>query len=416
MPDKRRHFLCSKLGLLGLCLMLSQRAMAESALLTVTTVDGVQQEGELVAWNDEGVTLRQDEQTFSFAASQLLHVQQKNASTESDPEENFLELLDGTHMPHSSYVVERGEATIKTPWRETPLVLSTNQIRYVQFSTDVSLSTLREQDLDGDLLVVRKKTPGAFSFLAGIIGDVSEKQVDFNWEDEKLSVKRSKIAALAYFHAHKPPMKKVACWLNLHHGGRLPVAKLELRGKHINIQTSSGLKFSIPVASVRNVDYSQGKLAYLSDLQPVAMQWTPRIDLPLAAKLIAKHGQPRRDESFTGSTLSLAWPLSTSGLKNYSKGLALRSRTEIRYRLPKGMQHFKALAGIDPETSAQGNVTLEIFADNRPVWQGEIDGSSAPVAIEVPLDDARELRIVVDYGKNLDFGDRLHLIEARVSR
>ncbi len=119
--------------------------------------------------------------------------------------------------------------------------------------------------------------------------------------------------------------------------------------------------------------------------------------------------------------MALRWPSAKAAsveeqTKTFSKGLALRSRTEIRYRLPQGMQRFIALAGIDPETANQGNVTLEIFAGRRSVWQGEIAGSTAPTEIDVSLGNARELRLVVDYGKNLDYGDRLHLIEARLSQ
>ena len=60
--------------------------------------------------------------------------------------------------------------------------------------------------------------------------------------------------------------------------------------------------------------------------------------------------------------------------------------------------------------------TSKFSADNHSLWQGEIDGEAAPTEIDVALGNARELRIVVSYGKNLDFGDRLHLIEARLSK
>jgi len=395
--------------------------MAEATLLTVTTVDGAQQEGELVVWNEEALTLRQEEESLTFEASRLLSVQWKNAPPSDSLQRTFLELIDGTQMPHQSYGVEGGEATISTSWSQQPLELSTDKIRYVQLTADISWKELKEQELIGDLLVVRKKKSGRFSFLTGIVGDISPEQVDFNWEGEKLTVKRSKIAALAYYHAREPAAKKFACWLNLHHGGRLPVTRLEFSGELLEVTTLNGLKFSLPVEAVRDADYSQGKLVYLSDLEPLSVQWTPRIDLPAAAKLIAQHGMPRRDQSFSGSVLSLLWPAANLGgadgeLKNYSKGLALRSRTELRYRLPTGIRRFVALAGIDPETSSQGNVTLEIFAGRDSVWQGEIAGGSTPVPINIPLENARELRLLVDYGTNLDFGDRLHLIEARVSQ
>ena len=49
-------------------------------------------------------------------------------------------------------------------------------------------------------------------------------------------------------------------------------------------------------------------------------------------------------------------------------------------------------------------------------WEGAIDGREPPVEIDVELGSARRLQLVVDYGKNLDYGDRLHLVEARFTK
>ena len=103
-------------------------------------------------------------------------------------------------------------------------------------------------------------------------------------------------------------------------------------------------------------------------------------------------------------------------IRSYSKGLALRSRTEIVYRLPQGMRRFQAIAGIAPATASQGNVELFFYCDNSQRWQGVIDGEQPPVEIGLDIEGVRELTIVVDYGENLDWGDQLHLVEARVTK
>jgi hypothetical protein len=150
------------------------------------------------------------------------------------------------------------------------------------------------------------------------------------------------------------------------------------------------------------------------------VKWTPRVALPEGAKLLADYGRPRRNASFGGSALTLSWAdeAHSTGreVRTYDKGLALRSRTEATWRLPAGMKRFIATAGIDPATVDQGHVVLEIRADDRVLWEGEIDGRRDPVQIEVELKSARRLQIRVDYGRNLDFGDRLHLVDARVTK
>ena len=42
----------------------------------------------------------------------------------------------------------------------------------------------------------------------------------------------------------------------------------------------------------------------------------------------------------------------TGALRSFAKGFALRSRTELVYRLPDGFNRFTALAGIDPAATA----------------------------------------------------------------
>jgi hypothetical protein len=61
-------------------------------------------------------------------------------------------------------------------------------------------------------------------------------------------------------------------------------------------------------------------------------------------------------------------------------------------------------------------VALEIRGDGRLLWQGVVDGRRDPVELEVDLNGARRLQLLVDYGENLDYGDRLHLVEARVTK
>ena len=231
---------------------------------------------------------------------------------------------------------------------------------------------------------------------------------------------------MAYYHAQQPEFNAAVCSLKTLNGAHLPVARVEFEGDDLKVTTIGGLDFRLSQEILHTADFSQGKISYLSDLQPRKQVWTPHIALPSDADHIQDYGQPRKDQSFAGSALTLEWSAVTGAPENkssvseeihtYNKGLAIRSRTELVYRLPPKMQRFFAIAGINPSTSKQGNVMLEIYANKQLVWQGEIDGNSEPSEIEVAIDGARELRILVDYGSNLDYGDQLHLVEAKVTK
>jgi hypothetical protein len=173
-----------------------------------------------------------------------------------------------------------------------------------------------------------------------------------------------------------------------------------------------------PLEQVLRADFSAGKIAYLSDMKPSEVRWTPGLGVPEGSA--SARSQPRSDQSFSGSPLSLLWKddvaRSRRDVRTYAKGLAVRSRTEITYRLPAGIKRFIAVAGMDPDDSGHGNVRLEVRGDDRVLWEGVVEAGQAPVEIDVDLSAARRLHLLVDYGEHLDFGDRLHLAEARVTK
>lgn len=403
--------------LLLCCLAGASACVAEP--LTLKLVDGSKLEGQLTAWDESTITLQAEGESQSIKTSKLLRVDCNRDQPNSSKANTAVQLIDGTLLPFETFAVQSREATVTTSLAAAPISIPTALIDRVRLMP--AAPELTSTELEGDTLVIYNKKRESFDRLDGILGDVSAEKVQFTWDGEKVPVKRTKVAALVYFHAQQKPAAQPACWLDLSNGTRLPAKSFTLKDQIVQVRTTSELEFSFPLSSIAMVDYSHDKLVYLSDLKPVRERWTPRIDLPVSAQLIKQHGMPRRDQSYTGSPLSLLWPHRKTGLlggerKTYDKGLAMRSRTESRYRIPKGMKRFMTLAGIDPETAEEGHVELQLRADKRTVWSGEISGGEAPTEINVELGSARELRIVVDYGENLDFGDRLHLVEARISK
>ena len=421
-----RVFLIVTIHLLAL-LFLAIPTLAVSPELIATAIDGQQTTGELVSWQADNLTLTSGGKTVELPLDRLLSIHPAASSTKPKQLPIYVELTDGSQLPLRDFAVSDHQATIDTPLAAEPLVLSTEQVQLVQFSPRARenaafWSDLANKQLPGDVLVVQQSGAEQVEYLSGVLGDVSAEQINFKWDGEDIPVKRTKVVALAYYHGQALELPSASCWLTTVDGARLPVAQLEWdpSSKKLHVTTVGGIKLVVSLARLHEADYSIGKLTYLSDLEPLAQEWTPRIDLPASAELIREHGLPRRDQSFSGSSLSLSWPAeATEGpgvTKNYAKGLALRSRTVLEYRIPEGMNRLVAVAGIDPATAGQGNVTLEISADDQVLWQGEIDGGAAPIEINVPLPQARRLRLLVDYGGNLDYGDRLHLIDARMTK
>ena len=125
--------------------------------------------------------------------------------------------------------------------------------------------------------------------------------------------------------------------------------------------------------------------------------------------MLAKAAGPRRDAAIEGGPLRL-------GGKSYSKGLAIRSRTRLVYRLPSGFTRFKATAGIDDAVRPGGNIELTLLADGKQLLKTTITGEDDPQPISVDVRGVVRLTILVDFGKDQDVADHLDLAEARLTK
>jgi hypothetical protein len=403
--------------------LLLATAVAEAGDATATLLDGSSAAGQLTAWDKSQIVMETPEGEREIPLEQLLDLQLAGPAAESKPTTG-LELIDGTRIRIEQFTAVDRKAVVESPYAKESLEVSTEMIRRAELQPPSDAlaalwKQLESREIAGDVLIVSKRDGGLLDYLAGVIGDVSAEEVAFEYDGQKLPVKRAKVAAIAYYHAQERELRPPVCILTLADGSRIPAAAVALDGDRLRLRTPADVRLEAPLADLRRADFSAGKLAYLSDLEPLESKWVPRIAAP-GATMIAGYGRPRNDISFSGSALTLAWPDESNptghDVRTYAKGLAVRSRTDLIYRLPDGMRRFTAVAGIDPAAAEQGHVVLEIRADDRVVWEDEIDGKRPPVEIDVDLGTARRLQFHVDYGRNLDYGDRLHLVEARLTK
>ena len=405
--------LCFAAALLTFFVALSAEAV------TITTIDGADVTGEIAEWSTAEIRLTTAGETRSYPTKELLEVSRHEpqaADLETSP---LIELVDGSRFAISEFTLTDRVATIHTPLDKNPLTIQAEQVRFVQLLPAANQSQAWQREaITGDILVITKKDSAETETLSGVINNVDTEKVEFTWEGDTIPVKRAKIAGLGFYQAGTRAVAEPMCWLVLASGARLAASKIDQQGSNLQVTTVTGLDVTVPFDEVASADYSVGKLSYISDMEPLVSKWTPLVELPAAAESIRNHGAPRRNISFGGSPLTLLWPADGTGggerLQTYNKGLALRSRSELEYRLPKSMRRFVATAGIDPKMVGQGNVQLTIEIDGELAFSERITGDQPPKEIDIDITGKQRLKIVVDYGENLDLGDLLHLVEARL--
>jgi hypothetical protein len=339
----------------------------------------------------------------------LLEVSLKQKSVVSGPPPGvWIELTDGSKIVARQYMVHGDQATI-TLLNDEVLKTPTRSIRNVRlqhvsepvFNQWLQISTTK---LDGDVLVVRNGDN--LDYHQGVLGDVNADVVQFQFDGEDLPVKRAKAYGFIYRHPSDEAPSSPICRFTDTFGSHWQMSKITLE-KNLRWTTPAGLELSCSLENIASIDFSLGKVAYLSDLKPESTVWTPFFGTAKSLRSMEQFYAPRQDRNFESGPLQLAGT-------EYSKGLAIRSRTEMTYRLPGSFSRFKAIAGIDDSVRPHGNVRLAIRGDNNVLLDTSIAGTDEPKTIDLDLTGVRKLIILVDFGNQLGVGDHLDLCNARI--
>jgi hypothetical protein len=426
IPAKSRG-LCDLTGALAAAIVGAVAGLPAASADELVLLDGRRLEGRIASWSDRALAW-QAETATEVPFDQLLSLAVAVPTASHGESGVRLELADGSSLAVQTASLKERRVQLAGGDLTESQSLDGSQVRTIRFPTDPSLDAavaqaLADDEAAGDVLVLVKQD--AVDSLVGKLASVADDRVSFEWEGETIEIARSKIAAISLYSRKQAEVSPPLAVVSTIDGSKFALKSVELTDGELSAVIASGLRLSLPWSRVSSVDFSRGKLVYLSDLEPVLVRWIPYIELPPGANSIASFGNPRRDRSFSGSPLQLFWSRKRgdaaggdqrSGLLSYAKGLALRSRTELEYRVPRGMTRMTTVAGIDPAALAEGAVFLEIRGDGQILWQGEIAGKAPPTEIAVELKECRRLQLLVDYGSNLDLGDRLHLVEARFSK
>ena len=383
---------------------------AAGPAVEIRTVGGEQVAGPVVELSAEQITLETADGPRSLDLETLMDLSPAKPPPGSDLRPGvWVELIDGSSLVGADYSVRDGRAGITLPGGEVLELpgrdVSTVRLQPQSDSLAAEWSRILESDVDTDLLVIRKAD--SIDYHRGTIREVTDTTVQFEFDGEILPVKRTKVHGLVYYRPSGRDLPEPLCRLTDAAGSQWVVRSIALAGESLRCTTLLGLEVTRPLAAVARVDFSQGKIVYLSDLKPESVEWTPFFgtgkDLPVLSEFFG----PRTDRGLDPG------PLELDG-KQYRKGLALHSRTSLVYRLPGRFRRLKAIVGIDDRVRPRGNTRLVIRGDDRVLLETDVAGTDPPKPVDLDLAGVRRLTILVDFGDDLDVADHLDLCEARI--
>jgi hypothetical protein len=198
-----------------------------------------------------------------------------------------------------------------------------------------------------------------------------------------------------------PAPKDLYAKIFLADGSELAVLDGRLDGSNFRGRAAFDREITVPLEQLVAIEFRNGRLTYLSDLEPSEYRHTP---------YLAVRYPYQRDRSVLGNTLSLRGQV-------FRKGLGMHSRSELTYQLDGKYRRFEAAVGIDDETVGKGSAVFSVLLDGRPVWESQpLTGQLAPQRVQLDVARGQKMTLVVDFGALGDVQDHADWAEARLIR
>jgi hypothetical protein len=295
---------------------------------------------------------------------------------------------------------------VKTGWSAEPVKLPLASVRGIGLTSAGTAADRQQFDArladpaaeDAALVLGREKE---VSQITGVAHGVSEGKLRFTFEGEDRSINLGRLIGIVYAKGpKKSPEAKPYQLAQLLSGDMLAGQWQSADDNQLSLLTAWGA-VNVPRSAVARVVFRNGKVTFVSDLEPAAVE-----QVPYFGRLMPWC----RDQGFDGG------PLKLKG-KTYAKGLAVHSRCVLTYAIDGEYESFKATVGFDESSQGRGRVICRLLGDDKELFVNpDLAATADPVAIEVSLSGTKQLSLEIDYGETEDTGDRVIWADARLFR
>lgn len=369
--------------------------------------------GDLLGLNDKEIVLKVNGKPVATPVEGTLLLDFRAAATPLGGYSQ-VELTDGSLLRCSKVEFKGKDAVLTLVSGQVATVpmtlLSTvmreaNDVKLVAAWRDLLGNTRRSFDV-----LVRKKDSGSLGYLEGTFYDASDdgKTIQFKIKDaeNKTSVAVEKVHGIVFSRVPDPNMPSRLCEVLDTQGARLFAKSAVLKDGKVTVETQCGAQVAFAPEALARLDYSRGKLTYLSEM---ALAQVKLVQVNQGSTLEFRRN---RNPDNTGDI--------RVGGQKYDKGLAMHSRTEATFDLGGDYREFKAVLGIDDNYNqgSQDPVIVRIEGDGNELKTFEVTRKSGAIPINLNIKDVQKLRIIVDKSPDaiLALGTAVDLADAKVSK
>ncbi|MDB5312301.1 MAG: hypothetical protein JWO38_6503 [Gemmataceae bacterium] len=412
---------CSYRGLLILPLVVLAAGIAGADDLT--TIGGKKLTGKLAAVEKGLVRFQSGTSEVAIPNQEVLLVDlgHKVVAPGKDAKYHEIELTDGTRLRCGKFSVKGkkvavellpGPEKVAVPAFELPL----SSVFYVLRGADDPKNRDAWKRMlvnrgKRDLYVIRQDD--GLNFVQGTLleGNPDGSLVLFEKEDgtkENLRLSRA-TGGLVFSQPQPMQVPQTLCRVVDVFGNTLVAQAVEMAGSGVKVTTVSGVVVTYPAAGgVAQLDYAQGNIAYLSDLQPQVE--APELPPDEANKTLNVRAAYLADRAPANAQLRL------DGVE-YPKGLWVPADTALTYTIGGDYREFKAVVGIhDQIGDGEAQVRVTIEADGRALFSETVKRKDKPKDVNLDIKNVKQVRIQVESETPFFNGGQAVLGHARVQK
>ena len=375
------------------------------------TLAGKNLEGDLVEITDKGVVIAKDGKRTSVLFAEILQIDvQKAPEPAASGAVIDVELTDGSLL-HCKKVAFKGREAQLTfvgsdvvhglPLHSISNILNSAQDPAVRQEWQEKILGRRSNQ---DRVVISRDS--ALNALQGTLGDANDAgQIEFTLEvggeRRTRGFDLDKVRGLVFMRTPAADTPSPLCKVVDGNQNSFIAAKVQLNGQNLKVITVTGASLEMPMTSVVRLDFTNDKIAYLSDMTPAALVYRSPT---------GRNDPPRMDTNLDGKG-----PLQLKG-EVFSKGLAIHAYTELTYNLDGKYKKFEAVLGMDDVVGGDGQPRVRIEGDGRELFGQTIGRKDDRRALDLDVGGVRQLRVIVSGGKPFGFEAHVDLANAKLSK
>ena len=376
-------------------------AYAQDNSATVTRWDNQVLDGTFRGFTDDGrsVRMQQNGSIRTIPINELLKIQFQQSGFSSNLPTR-LELRGGGRL--LGELMDGGNQTairLSSPVFSSKIDLRLTWLERIAFTdrTDPEGTTAKAQK--NDLLF---DTSG--DRYQGVLTAVSPKNIiveDENLGEQTFSLEQVREVLLAPIGA--PPSQPDGAFLDIYGpgGSVLPGNPSSYSGNELVLSgLMEGSKWRVNLDSVRTILVRNGKVRYVSDMDPVNVvqkEVFPWQTDPSKGDELPAAFRWRRDQSVPDRP-GQTDPLTLDGTV-YEKGIGSTSYTKLTYKLDESYRRFQATIGLDDRADhpeRRGAAVFRVLVDGKKQLSETISSTDAPQSVDVDVSGASTISLVTD--------------------